>query len=140
MRFKKNHEFIKNFYDYKGSLVSLNAIVGKNGVGKSTLLDIYNRIINNFAWYVKTKVFNGKYNSYYDLYPTEGHFAAELFYEKTEKGDIGKVYCIKIDGQTVKYFNNENQDLFACGIKDLNEFSNHFFYTVSTNYSIYSQK
>lgn len=136
---QKNHEFIKNFYDYKGSQVSLNAIVGKNGAGKSTLLDIYNRIINNFAWYVKTKVFNGKYNSYYDLYPTEGHFAAELFYEKTEKGDIGKVYCIKIDGQTVKYFNNENQDLFACGIKDLNEFSNHFFYTVSTNYSIYSQ-
>ena len=131
---QENQKFTKNFYAYKEIQVSLNAIVGKNGAGKSTLLDIYNRIINNFAWYVKTKLFNGKYNSEYELYPTEGNFTAELFYENK-----GKIYCIKIDGQTVKFFNNEIQDLFAGSIQDLNEFSNHFFYTVSTNYSIYSQ-
>ena len=131
---QENQKFTKNFYAHKGIQVSLNAIVGKNGAGKSTLLDIYNRIINNFAWYVKTKVFKEKYNSEYELYPTEGNLAAELFYESK-----GKVYCIDVDGQTVKFSNNESQDLFADSVKDLNEFSNHFFYTVSTNYSIYSQ-
>lgn len=131
---QENQEFTKYYYAYTGIQVSLNAIVGKNGAGKSTLLDIYNRIINNFSWYVKTEVFKDKYNSEYELYPTEGNITAELFYENKRK-----IYCIDIDRQSVKFSNNENQDLFADIVKDLNEFSNHFFYTVSTNYSIYSQ-
>lgn len=134
---KKNQDFTKQFYKCEANQISLNAIVGKNGAGKSTLLDIYNRIINNFAWYVKTKVFRDEYNTEYELFPAEEKLDAELYYENNRK-----IYCIKVDEyNNFKFLNNENSNLFAdTSIETLEDFSNHFFYTVSTNYSIYSQE
>ena len=134
---KKNQDFTKQFYKCEANQISLNAIIGKNGAGKSTLLDIYNRIINNFAWYVKTKVFRDEYNTEYELFPAEEKLDAELYYENNRK-----IYCIKVDEyNNFKFLNNENSNLFAdASIETLEDFSNHFFYTVSTNYSIYSQE
>lgn len=129
---KENQKFLKKFYRYKGDQISINCIVGKNGSGKSTLLEIYNKIINNFAYSIKTLKSFQIYNEGYDLGPTEP-FKAELYYENNNK-----IYCIKNVGTKALFYSNEESNLYT-KIKTLEDLSNHCFYTVATNYSLYSE-
>lgn len=122
--------FEKKFYDYNGKQLSLSSVVGKNGSGKTSLLDIYNIIINNFAARIK-EVY--KYNEGFTIQPING-LKAELYYEIE-----GKIYCIKIENEKTFFFNEDdiNKDLFL-SIKSLEELSQHCFYTILLNYSLYS--
>ena len=50
---RKGERVPDNFYqlsDYKGPTINIHAIVGKNGCGKSTLIDIVLMLINNYAY------------------------------------------------------------------------------------------
>ena len=60
-------------------------MVGQNGGGKSTFLDIMIKVINNFAYHV---LVNGNANKRSGLRRVEG-VRADLYYELGEK-----VYCI----------------------------------------------
>lgn len=129
--------FDKEFYGYQGKQIYISTIVGKNGSGKSTLLDIYNRIINNFAAKIKNE-FNEN-NQEYIIEPEPG-LDTELYYEVYKK-----VYCIKVKDNEVKFISENIPDIFAY-IKNnfktnqdqLNELSNHIFYTITSNYSLYT--
>lgn len=122
-------------YQYKGlPNVSVNCIVGKNGAGKSTLLDMMYRIINNFTCKVlgKDRINNqhGRKLEY-----ARGVYA-ELFYVID-----GTQYCIRCEDEQLRLFKTADGTLKEVSILcvgDPKVILTEFFYTISTNYSIYS--
>ena len=174
---KENQEFINELYkldNLKSSpKINLNCIVGKNGAGKSSLIALEYRIINNFS--CKIKFCLQHYNQ--DYHPTWAYgFNAELYYELDDK-----LFCIKITNNNisnnseffqkqkeyepnrVQFISKENDSINSLfevleaarnniNLTDrqihnsflnkeqklLSELSNTIFYSISTNYSLYS--
>lgn len=141
LNFEKKQRFTKKFYNYAiekdNQNISLNAIVGKNGSGKSTLFEIFNLIINNFAKRIKDEF--PEYNLQYKILPEKG-FETELYYELNTE-----IYCIKTSNGTTYFSNAEYEDIFkaikedkSTKLTNLEKLSNHIFYTIHSNYSLYT--
>ena len=115
--------------------ITVNCIVGINGAGKSSLLDIIYRIINNFS---VRMLGNRKFE-------TKGR---ELSYAHGVDADLyyiceGKQYRISCRKTRLYWFvQNENGKNFKhVSIKNANDpkpLLRDFFYTISTNYSLYA--
>ncbi len=125
--------------------LSVCCIVGKNGSGKSTLLDLMFRVINNFAYVLlerttpksrkQNKLPNGRFLS------DAGGFAAKLYFETDNKlGYISYSY-----GNVKYYYYSVHKPGMVEYVftkyttpQKLHLILNGFFYTISSNYSIYS--
>ena len=149
---QKNDALCTNMYqvmaeDKNESLnISVNCIVGKNGSGKSSLLDILYRIINNFSYCLIDKAWS---ENAPDKNPQRGHslvFAknidATLFFESD-----GVTGCIQNCYDNVFYsYYSDNKNARFENLKIDKDFSKtkieqitrHFFYSICTNYSIHS--
>lgn len=179
---KENQDFNKRLYSLtdiascnQNIPININCIVGKNGSGKTSLLTIIYRIINNLSCEIKSHL--TKYNAdYHPIWATG--FNAELYYEMHSS-----IYCIKVSNNETYRTVDDKEDyakqvaldqpeltrlVKLLQIKDnhydvkdvisfekenfkkLNikneEFDDYFlkvigdnlFYTVGTNYSLYS--
>ena len=125
-------------------VITVNAIVGKNGSGKTTLLEIYYRIINNFSYLLLDKAWvdeKDKHNLQlgHELHYAEG-LKATLFFETD--GNLGMIVC---DYDKVNYCIHGKEELRISlpstkivSSNRLKQLLNPFFYTVCSNYSIYS--
>lgn len=135
---------IENLYQIDDKLprISVQCIIGMNGCGKSSLIDILLRILNNFA-FVALKGWDRE-NRGRDLRFAYG-LTADLYFETD--GTIGCIHNGRSPKEmTVTYGWNEagrkmeydyNQ-LSSPSLPVARDILSHFFYTVSTNYSTYA--
>lgn len=140
-----------NFYKFKNSNTNINisCIVGKNGSGKSTLLDVLYRLINNFAFCIKS-IF--PYNGC-DLIYSLGFSAALYFSILQDDGKEYVGYIKNIDSKKliVKLPNEKELEISIKNNKGVFEVDSglsaenfslsklqDLFYTIVTNYSMYS--
>lgn len=140
---KKKGESLKkvqvpeDFYQASNEVsVSISAIIGKNGDGKSTIVELIMRILNNFAYaggFTEDQASLKKINNLY----------AELYYELN-----GSLYCIisegdqvvwKRDGETLATLATSHDKLKNNKVK-INKIGleDNFFYTQISNYSLYA--
>lgn len=125
--------------------LSVCCIVGKNGSGKSTLLDLMFRIINNFAFVLleRTTPRSQKQNQLpngHSLSEAKG-FSAKLYFETDSKpgyieysyGNLKYFYYSDHKQGMVEYSFNKYTT-----INKIHLLLNNFFYTICSNYSIYS--
>ena len=127
----------QGFYNIEKGLprITITAIAGKNGSGKSTILDILYRILNNFAASLFTKNVGEDCE---EVQLTRGLFA-RLYFEQD-----GVNRFIDVSDERVAYYEydsssqREIQKTYGLTDKERNALLNRFFYTISVNYSIYA--
>lgn len=131
--------------DFFGKNISISAIVGKNGAGKSSLLELMFRMINNFS----CCLFSGsvRRNASDVLYFVDGIYA-DLFY--SIDGIEGHLSC---EGKGVFLSFGEKryqlsaitedspqragwEQCYKTSFRKRNEIAESFFYTIATNYAM----
>lgn len=137
-----------NFYNiYDSNLnVSIHTIVGKNGSGKSAIVELLMRVLNNIAYILHDKV----KDPLTTIYPVS-NLEAFLFYQVNDS--IYRIHLNKLkneerDGNM--YYPAVNPELSATILKmnsseeerDINSmnpsFIKKFFYTIVVNYAVYA--
>ena len=124
---RKSKRVPDNFYqlsNYKGPAINIHAIVGKNGGGKSTLIDIVLMLINNYAYDSLGKDRRGNLSK-------ENELRAELYFTLG-----GKEYILTQTDAPHTQLTMVSQDGVRNNSLDLD--GSNFFYTVLLNYSLYA--
>jgi hypothetical protein len=119
--------------------VEVCAIVGKNGTGKSSIIDLIIRLINNFACFCLTEYGEDRPISHRlhfvpDIYASL-YFEIDGEYYKLEQTDSS----VGLYKENEVLFNSErNNYIDEADSNAFKELSEHFFYTIVFNYSLYS--
>lgn len=140
-------------HDFFSDHICISAIVGQNGAGKSSLLDMMFRIINNFSFCL----FKDTRRSAADLLTYIEDIYADLTYEVD--GNECTIMCrggfvafksenlkamfthVTIEEELDKQWREQFKNYKEADVKNYGQkklFAEKFFYTIATNYSIQS--
>lgn len=117
--------------DANGTTINLQAVVGMNGDGKSSLVEIALRLINNFS--ISCHIHS------VDHKPLDANnVSAELYYIKD-----GTFYCLSeqnadIEGMKLRKYKSEGNQYLCDSEVPYEELQDGFFYTLVSNYSHYA--
>lgn len=112
--------------------VHVCCIAGKNGSGKSSIIELIYRILNNLAMNMQEVV---KPPVSQDLAYAYG-VRADLYYELDDE-----VYCLQCNEIDVEIYRCQNERLYKVDMfkgTDIEGLVKHFFYTIGFNYSLYA--
>ena len=163
-RFKKT---IYDYYDSGGAStephISINAILGENGAGKSSLVEFELRLINNFSAILFSE--KAKENGWPHLHFVDGvkgelyYLLGQNVYKLSLNDRVPRLYCYywqddEEDGKYVFKNKHPESDLlgnkhipsgtpiesiyYDCYFESLKEKLSRFFYTVVLNQSVYA--
>ena len=138
IEYKIQHQIAKDFF---APNICISAIVGKNGAGKSSLLDMLFRIVNNLSYCffnhiereasVPLKYIKGIYADLY--YQVDNHIGVIKINDLSLDFLFDQVYYSFEKGE-LKNPNNQPIPTFTMQKKK----KKNFFYTIVTNYSLQS--
>lgn len=132
------YQFNKKVSDinYWGEGINIQAIVGMNGMGKSSLMDLLYMAINNFAYMFERGHFRpGAESLCYvkGLYLDVGYSSGNNEYILHCKGDLVR---LEKNGDLIKSFMINSSPKISND--EIRKLVKEFFYTVVTNYSLQS--
>lgn len=140
-KLQKNDSYNDIVNSIFGSRITVHTIVGKNGSGKSSLLEILYRIINNFSAITER---NLRRRAADTIYYVDGLWA-DLYYVIDSK-----LMCISCQGEEVKLLEIDDSDYRELLSASINTHKNitqqdlavismkHLFYSIVSNYSVQS--
>lgn len=132
---KYNEPLSSNFFHIgegaNGTTINLQAVVGMNGDGKSSLVEIALRLVNNFS--ISRHIHSDDHKPL-----AANNVSAELYYINDDT-----FYCLSEQNGDIedmklwKYKLEGNQDIRSSEVPD-NDLSKVFFYSLVSNYSHYA--
>lgn len=128
-----------------GKRVFIQTIVGKNGSGKSTILEIIYRMINNFSYYILLGS-KPRRDAAEPIYLIEGLYSDLDFIidDKACTLQVRDKSLAIIQGEEKRYFGNLHPDFKgyknynSAKAQDIKNLASSTFYTIVTNYSFQS--
>lgn len=118
-------------------LINLNAIVGKNGDGKSSIVELLIRIINNLSCMI-FKDDEGYIGQYVKGLYAKAYYAFESYDIKNKSSTISSYVCVHINGGDVVITEQKTTEKENSPIDLDKNYLKDFFYSIVVNYSVYA--
>lgn len=128
-----------DFYSKKCPFISISAIVGENGMGKSSLLELLFRLVNNVSYALREGLEVQKYALHFvrDIYARVWFYSDNQFYCLEQVDSCIRVHIQDKDKDEFG-FDYENPQQYLIPSKEAKEHLKKLFYTIVVNYSQYA--
>jgi len=131
-----NSELEKGVFDLERLRINISSVVGKNGTGKSTLIELLLIAFNNIAYAKYDSQTGTKQTNRHNLKWVEGiyldfWFETDALYRVSLRGND-----IKICSFTEHSKNEYVEDKITRSVENFND--SHFFYSLNINYSLHA--